>query len=125
MTKKLTLAITALAVAFGLTATTQTFAQKIEEKNISVQGTIKAIDTKAKTITVAIEVGAGKGKEKEINVVTKTKIQKDDKLNQKLRDLAVGDKINLMYQQYQDKKTKKAAFDAVQIIVLESAPADK
>ena len=125
MTNKLTLAITALAVVFGLTTATQTYAAKIEEKNVSVQGKITAIDTKAKTVTVMVEIGAGKDRAKAVNVPTKAKIQKDNKLNQKLKDLAVGDKINLMYRQYEDTKTKKAAFDAVQIIVLESASADK
>jgi len=100
-------------------------AQKKEEKNITCNAEIKEIDTKAKAITVYIKDGPGAKKDRTIEIAGNTKIQKDGKINQRLKDLGEGDQINLTYRKARelgaDKKTFEEVFKAVQIIVTTSA----
>jgi hypothetical protein len=117
--KKIRLIATPVVLALflvGWAVPVELFAQKVEEKNVSVRGKITAVDAKAKTITVKVETGAGKGGSRTVEVAHATKIQKDNKINQKLKDLAVGDDVNMMFRQGTGPTPR-----AIQIIVLGTA----
>jgi hypothetical protein len=117
--------LTAVAVAPAFLLGTPAFAQKKEEKNITCNAEIVEIDTKAKAIVVSIKDGDAKGKERPIEIAGNTKIQKNNKINQKIKDLSTGDLINLTYRKTKelgdDKKTMVEVYKAVQIIVTTSA----
>jgi hypothetical protein len=117
--------LAALAVAPAFLLSTPAFAQKREEKNMTCNAEIIEIDAKAKAIVVAIKDGDAKGKERPIEIAGNTKIQKNNKINQKLKDLALGDMINLTYRKTKelgdDKKTMVEVYKAVQIIVTTSS----
>lgn len=125
MIRKVIFGIAALAVALSVSVGSQAFAQKLEDKNITINGTIKTIDKKTKSITVLIATGPAEGKERTITYNSKTKIQKDGKVNLSYNALDEGDKANVTYRQGTDSKTGKNFYNAIQVIVTETAPKEK
>lgn len=125
MMRKIIFGIAAIGVALGVSVGPQAFAQKLEEKNVTINGAIKTIDKKTKTLTVVIASGPAEGKERTIAYSSKTKIQKDGKINLSYNALNEGDKANVTYRQGTDSKTGKNFYNAIQVIVTESAPKQK
>jgi hypothetical protein len=124
-TKSLLAAALALTAAIFLPAISH--AQKTDTKNITCNALIQEVDTKGKAITVKIKDGDAAGKQRTIEIAGNTKIQRDGKINQKLKDLATGDEVNLTYKKVKeptaDRKSMVEVYKAVQIIVTTTAAA--
>lgn len=114
-----------LASALVLVGFSPVWAQKVETKNVTINGEIVAIDLKEKTITVKVTEGSGAGRERTFDVPANTKIEKDNKINQRLKDLKEGDKVNLTYRKGKelgpDHKTQVEVMKTIKILVLSSA----
>lgn len=94
----------------------------------AIKAEITAIEAKEKSIKVKVLEGTGKGKEKTIEVPANTKIQKNNKDKQRLKDLKEGDTASINYKKVKrPDATGKAMvekLEAVQITVLTSKEAD-